>query len=393
MDKIDLRIFSALFSSIFAAVTGVGIVVPLLPVYAHDLGASGIYIAMIFGGFSLSRTFFLPFFGRLSDKKGRKPFLTIGLFSYFLISVAFMLVKDLKGLVIIRIIQGVVSAMIIPVAQAYMGDITPEGKEGIAMGMFNMSTFLGLSIGPLFGGIIKDAFTIHAAFGCMGTLIFFAFCLSYFFLPPMDKERLITGEYHPVPWRRLIFDSGIISLFFFRMAYTTCMGIIWGFLPVFASTEFSLSSSVIGFLVMLGVAVNGIMNIPMGAVADRLDKRMLVVTGGLILSVSVLLIGWAQGFWDLFTANLIFGIGGGISMPSVMALAVISGHKAEAMGAVMSLMTIAHSLGMFCGSMLGGIIMDFFKLRYAFTFGAFALVIGTLIFIIGEFFWKKNENV
>lgn len=252
MNQIDKKIFAALFSSILAAVTGVGIVVPLLPVYAHDLGASGIYIALIFGGFSLSRTFFLPFFGRLSDKKGRKPFLIIGLFSYFLISVAFMLSKGLNTLVIIRIIQGVASAMIIPVAQAYMGDITPEGKEGLAMGMFNMSTFLGLSIGPLFGGVIKDAFTIHAAFACMGILVFFAFCLSYFFLPPIQEERLITGEYHPVPWRKLIFDRGIISLFFFRMAYTTCIGIIWGFLPVFANTEFTLSASSIGFLVMLG---------------------------------------------------------------------------------------------------------------------------------------------
>lgn len=129
----------------------------------------------------------------------------------------------------------------------------------------------------------------------------------------------------------------------------------------------------------------------MGIVADRLDKRLLVVTGGLILSVSVLMIGWAQGFRDLFIANLIFGIGGGISMPSLMALAVISGHKAEAMGAVMSLITVAHSLGMFCGSLLGGIIMDLLKLRYAFTFGALTLLGGTMMFVAGEYF-VKNKN-
>ncbi|MBW2575913.1 MAG: MFS transporter, partial [Deltaproteobacteria bacterium] len=75
MNKIDKKIFGTLFFSIFGTVTGVGIVVPLLPVYAHNLGASGIYIGLIFGSFSLSRTFLLPYFGRYSDKKGRKPFI------------------------------------------------------------------------------------------------------------------------------------------------------------------------------------------------------------------------------------------------------------------------------------------------------------------------------
>jgi len=386
----DKKIFAALFSSIFVAVTGVGIVVPLLPVYAHDLGASGIYIALIFGGFSLSRTFFLPFFGRLSDKKGRKPFLTIGLFCYFLISLAFMFSENLNTLVIIRIIQGVASAMIMPVAQAYMGDITPVGKEGISMGMFNMSIFLGLSIGPLFGGAIKDAFTIQAAFGCMGVMAFAAFCLSYFFLPARDKERVIMGEYHYVAWRKMVFDRRIASLFAFRMAHTLCIGIIWGFLPVMADTDFSLTSSSIGFLVMLGIAVSGVMHIPMGIVADRMDKRMLVVAGGLISFVSMLLVGWAQGFWDLFWANVIFGIGGGISQPSIMALAVISGNKLEAMGAVMSLMTVAHSLGMLLGSMFGGVIMDMLKLKYAFPLGGVLLLAGTAAFIAGEYLWKDK---
>ena len=49
-------VFVTLFFAIFAAITGAGIVVPLLPVYAHELGATGIYIGMIFGSFSISRT-------------------------------------------------------------------------------------------------------------------------------------------------------------------------------------------------------------------------------------------------------------------------------------------------------------------------------------------------
>ncbi|HSQ84686.1 MAG TPA: MFS transporter, partial [Desulfobacterales bacterium] len=66
MKKIDKKIFGILFFSMFGTVTGVGIVVPLLPVYAENLGASGVYIGLIFGAFSISRTFLLPYFGRKS---------------------------------------------------------------------------------------------------------------------------------------------------------------------------------------------------------------------------------------------------------------------------------------------------------------------------------------
>ena len=129
MEKLDKKIFTTLFFSILAAVMGVGIVVPLLPVYAHDLGASGVYIGLIFGAFSLSRTFLLPYFGRVSDRKGRKPLIVTGLFAYALVSIAFILSSTVETLIALRFLQGIASAMIMPVSLAYVGDITPIGRE------------------------------------------------------------------------------------------------------------------------------------------------------------------------------------------------------------------------------------------------------------------------
>ncbi len=137
MQRPDKKIFAVLFFSIFGAVLGVGIVVPLLPVYAHNLGSSGVYIGLIFGSFSLSRTFFLPFFGRQSDIRGRKPFIAAGLLAYAVISIAFIYSTRVEALIFVRFIQGIASAMIMPVTQAYIGDITPAGREGFVMGLFN----------------------------------------------------------------------------------------------------------------------------------------------------------------------------------------------------------------------------------------------------------------
>ena len=381
MQKPDKLIFVTLFFSIFATITGVGIVVPLLPVYAHALGAGGLAIGLIFGAFSISRVFFLPYFGRLSDRKGRKPLIVPGLLAYTLVSFAFLFSDDVTILITVRFVQGIASAMLLPVIQAYVGDITPRGKEGITMGLFNMSVFIGLSLGPVLGGAINDRFGLDTAFLCMGALSFFGFLLSLVLLPPVSGEHVIRRGRPPVRWRKLVLDRQVTGLFSFRFAYTLCIGVIWGFLPVLADAELSLSSAAIGFLVMLGIMISGILHIPMGWVADRIDKKVLMVTGGLLVSYAVFSYTHANSLGAMILASALFGVGGGICMPALMATAVVAGERNQAMGSVMALLTMAHSMGMLSGSMAAGIMMDLFQLRSAFPLGAVSMVLGTLIFL------------
>ncbi len=382
MVKSEKRIFCTLFFSLFATITGVGIVVPLLPVYAHEMGASGLYIALIFSAFSLSRTCFLPYFGRLSDKKGRKPFIIVGLLSYALISVAFIFSENVETLIAIRFIQGIASAMIMPVTQAYVGDITPPGNEGFSMGLFNLSVFLGLSIGPLAGGFIKDSFTLDAAFGCMGLFALVAFGLAFVFLPSVENERAVARSRRPASWNSLLKDRNISGLVFFRFAYTACIGIIWSFLPVYADRNFSLSSSLIGILSMLAVFVSGLLQTPMGYAADRYDRKAMAVSGGLFAGVAILSLGLARSFDDMLLANILFGLGGGVAMPAITALAVVEGNKADSMGSVMGLLTMGHSLGMLAGSMAAGLTMDFFELRHAFFLGGGTMFLGVCVLML-----------
>jgi MFS family permease len=382
MQRPDKKIFAVLFFSIFGAVLGVGIVVPLLPVYAHNLGSSGVYIGLIFGSFSLSRTFFLPFFGRQSDLRGRKPFIAAGLLAYAVISIAFIYSTRVEALIFVRFIQGIASAMIMPVTQAYIGDITPAGREGFVMGLFNMAMFAGLGFGPVMGGFINDSFGLNTTFLCMGGLTFLGFLLSCCLLPPTRSEHVVSSQAKPVAWTILLQDTQIIGLFGFRFAHAACIGIIWGFLPVMAASDFSMSSASIGILVTLGVLVSGAVHVPAGYFSDRVSKFLLMVIGGIIISFAVLFFQWSRGFWDMFWINVAFGIGGGISTPALMALAVIKGTRAGAMGSVMSLMTMAHSLGMLAGSLLAGWMMDVLQLRSVFPLGALLMGCGTVLMVV-----------
>jgi len=357
-------------------------VVPLLPIYAHDLGANGIYIGLIFGAFSLSRTFFLPVFGRLSDRKGRKPFIISGLLAYALISVAFVFAKDVRSLVAIRFFHGIASAMLMPVIQAYVGDITPIGREGRLMGLYSMFVLFGLSAGPLMGGLVTDVLGLQFAFLCMGIFALLGFVLCVTFLPPTRLENVGRARREPIPWRHLLEDRGLSRLFIARFSYVVCIGIIWGFVPLYADLKLSLSSSSIGLLIMLGILVSGALNPPMGALADRANKTAMVVTGGVIAVYAILSFEWADSYREMVIASVLFGLGGGICMPAIMAMATMKGNRSDAMGSVMGLMTVAHSLGMLAGAIVGGLMMDLFELRLAFPAGAIVMAVGLLLFLI-----------
>jgi len=373
---INLKIFITLFLAVFVTTMGVGLVAPLLPVYAHELGAGAFQVGLIFGAFSLTRSIFVPYFGKLSDRKGKKHLLTAGLFIYFLLSLLYAASKDVETLILLRLGHGFASAMILPVAQAYVGIITPARKEGRVMGIFNTSLYGGLSLGPLLGGVVKDWFNIQVSFLSMGALTFLGFLLCLSLLPKetLPNEENPMARKKPVPYLELIKSSPAFSLFAFRTCFTISIGITWTFLPLLASTKLGLSSSAIGVVVMINVLVAGLLQAPMGFLADLCSKKLLVTAGGILGVMSVLYLNTASSFVELVIANGLLGLAGGVSIPAIMALGVIEGRRSDAMGSLMGFLALAHSLGMLLGPLLGGMLIALFSFGTIFYFGAIILV-------------------
>jgi len=106
----------------------------------------------------------------------------------------------------------------------------------------------------------------------------------------------------------------------------------------------------------------------------------MVMIGGALAGSAVLSFQWAGSYAELLGASVVFGLGGGIAMPAMMALAVLKGHQTESMGSVMAVLTVAHSLGMLIGAIFAGMMMDWYELRDAFSFGFWFMLAGLGVF-------------
>jgi MFS family permease len=372
------KVFPILALSIFSSMLGVGIISPLLPLYAEQMGATGIWIGTIFAGFSISRTIVMPIVGRLSDRSGRKLFLSIGLLGYAIISLGYIWANSVTELTLVRLIHGVASGMILPIAQAYVGDISPEGKEGTWMGYFNAAFFTGFGFGPLMGGVLTDYFGMNIAFYAMGGLNLLAFLLVIFFLPEIGQGKTLASP--RASFKQMSTSSMMKGLFSFRLSFSIGRGILATFLPVFAGIYIGLSSTLIGVLLAVNILLMSLLQVYGGNIADRFNRRVLIVVGNLTNLIYLALIPLGGNFWQLLGICVLGGVGGAIALPAASALTVVEGRR-FGMGSTIAVFAMAFSIGMVIGPLVGGGIADFANINSVFYFGAAIGLVGTTLFI------------
>ncbi|MFH1031898.1 MAG: MFS transporter [Chloroflexota bacterium] len=368
------KVFPVLALCVFSSTLGMGIVSPLLPIYAQKMGANGIWLGIIVAAYSISYGFLTPIAGRLSDRRGRKIFLAVGLLGYSIISLGYIWASNVALLALVRLVQGVAAATTLPIATAYVGDLSPEGEEGKWMGYANAAFFSGFGLGPLIGGTLTENFSMAVPFLTMGGLNLIAFFITIFSLPEVSthKKRMAGAS----PSFKEISRSGVIKgLFSFRLTEAIGRGGNMVFLPLFASA-LGLSITLVGMLLTVSILSVTILSPFGGRLADRLNKRGLVVVGEIVFIVSMILIPLSNNFGQLLTALFVMGISGAICMPAASAWVVEEGRK-FGMGATLSVFFMAMGIGTAIGPILSGVVADIADVNSVFYMAAGMGIIGT----------------
>ncbi len=371
------RVLLVLWIALFTAMVGMGNMAPLLSTYAETLGASGLMLGFIFGSFSLVRIFVMPVVGRLSDRSGRKRFVVLGLAIQVLAAFAFLACREPWQLVAARMFQGLAGAMIIPIAMAYIGEISPPGREAAYMGWLTFALFAGFGIGPLMGGVVEDHLGFAANFVLLGALCFVAFAAVAIWLPENnDPAQLPTGR-REIRYRILINNPVLRGLFVFRLTNQFAHGILAAFLPLLGEHSFGLTTTQIGIVLSTNILLTASLQPFAGSIADRVNRPAMIVFGSVVSTITFALIPFAGSFQQLLAVNCLMGLAGAINVPAASGMLAIEGKKGG-MGGAMAIFNIAMSVGLAVGPIVGGLVADSYGHANAFYFAAAVSLIGLL---------------
>ncbi len=352
--KSNTRAIAVLFAILFLVMMGFGIVIPIMPFFVTDLGGGPTVLGLFMASYSLMQFFFAPFWGRLSDRIGRRPVLLIGLLGYGFTFILFGFASKLWMIFAIRILSGIISSATLPTAMAYIADTTEGNERSKGMGLMGAAMGMGMIFGPAIGGWLgHHGFALP--FFAAGALCLLTFPFAFFFLSESLKEKTIGNTRfnfklsmdtirHPL---FLLFTLAFISNFTMAMFETT--------FALFAAAKIGFGPRELGIL----FAVLGVVGvIVQGSLIGRLVKRfgdINLIKGGLfIAAVGMLSILDAHSMFFMLVTTSVFYVGISLISPSLSTL--VTKNSLDGQGVSLGLMQSFGSLGRIIGPVTGGIL-------------------------------------
>lgn len=134
-----------------------GMIYSIFSLYLWELGMSITQIGIVYTASSVSGIIFAPFFGRLSDRVGRKPIIILSMASFSLVFLLYALSRSFLHIISVLILEGGMWAAFGAVTPAFIADIAKERERGEYMGIYNQAWYAGWAIGPFLGGFLADS--------------------------------------------------------------------------------------------------------------------------------------------------------------------------------------------------------------------------------------------
>ncbi|MFD2446930.1 MFS transporter [Bacillus sp. CGMCC 1.16607] len=337
-----------LFAVMFLVMVGFGIIIPVIPFYAEDLGASPTELGLLMAVYSFMQLLFAPMWGRISDRIGRKPVMMIGILglslSFFLMAMS----STLWMLFAARIIGGLLSSANMPTVMAYVADITSEEDRGKGMGMIGAAIGLGFIFGPAIGGIFsKESLNIPFYIAGASSL------LTFFLVLMVLKESLRQKQSKENDSLHKAFKGSASILFILQLFVSLSLSGLEATFAYFAAEKANLGTVKLGYIFMIMGLAGAVVQ---GGLVGRLTKQMgegFVIQIGLVISIIGFgLILLVDSFTTAAIYLTVFGIGNGFIRPSVSSLLTKTSKTGH--GQTTGLLSSFDSLGRIIGPPLGG---------------------------------------
>lgn len=377
----------ALLLAITVDLIGFGLVLPLLPFYAQAFNASAIEVTLIAALFSLAQFLTAPFWGRLSDRVGRKPVFLVCIAIYMAGFVILAFAQSLWMIFLGRILSGV-GAGKIGIGQAMVADMTTPAQRARAMGLFGASWGVGMVLGPVLGLLLvgsSDAPDFRtpslAAAGLAGLSFVLSMLLITETLPAAARRTKAETKRPKLSERFNLLNAvpglmGFVLLMFAVSFVFTKMESVFG-LWMQAAFGWGARESLavfIGIGLLLILVQAGLV----GPLRKRFGEHRLVMGGGLLLAGGLILPALEIPSLFYLSVGMICS-GFGFLTPALSSL-VSQAAPEESRGQVMGEYQSAGALGRIAGPLAGGWLFDHLGHNWPMTVGGFFLLLCLVLF-------------
>ena len=389
------RPFLVLYLCVFVATMGISMVSPLLPVYAKDLGANGIWLGLTFSSFAIVQAIAGPFIGRVSDRFARKPFIVAGLVIYLIAALGYLTADNFYQVIGFRAFSGLGTSAIFSVARAYVGDMTPAGREGRWLGVFQTADIVGFGTGPVVAGVIRQFVGFDAVFVCMASMMAASALIVVFLLPPRATgDGAKAGGDRPVSvsFRRAATDRLVVALTLWAGLTSLSFGATFSFLALRLENDIGASPALIGLAFTAQDLTGGLFQPISGVLADRWNRRLMVVMGLAVTAFLMVALGVANSLWIVVLTLMGMGAVQTFAFTAGGAMQVVAGRRVG-MGTILGLFSFGNGIGIVTGSIVGGVMNDLYGTSAAFYFGAVAVAAGAIVFFAMTRGLRVNEDL
>jgi MFS transporter, DHA1 family, multidrug resistance protein len=258
--------------------------------------------------------------------------------------------------------------------------------EGRFMGTFGIFDFIGFGVGPVLAGAIRDRADIQTVFLSMA-LLFAASTVVVALLLPSRVRRATAPPGEPddapvvlPPWSTIVGHGGVQALFAIRTAFACAMGASMSFIAIHLEESLLVTATMVGVVLAGQQVAGGIAQPFVGAVADRLPRRTLVLVGSVMASAGYSTAAVSDSYTVILLGFIIgVGIGGALTNVSAQAVQVVLGRRLG-MATVGSVQSMAFATGMLLGSLGGGLVAQALSVPWVFAVGGGTMIIGALAF-------------
>ena len=360
-----------IFVTVFIDLLGFGIIIPLLPFYAEHFGASALAVGLLSTSFSAAQFVFAPFWGRLSDRIGRRPVILIGLLGSAVSYAVFAMADSLAMLFVARTMSGIAGANI-ATAQAFVADVTTPETRARGMGMIGAAFGLGFVFGPAIGGFMSRwGYAAPGWFAAGLSLV--NFLAAIVLLPESRPRETRGGEARPGrlrAFRLALMRPNLPLVLAVYFMVLTAFSSFESMIALFGEHRFGMTSVSIGYMfALVGVVLATVQGLLVGRAVKRVGEHRVVPLAILLLALALGLVPLSGSVAMLTAACALLAVGMGFNGPSV--LSVISQlADPRSQGGTLGVSQALGSLARIVGPVWGGWVYDRFGSQVPFVTAA-----------------------